>query len=146
MRKYLTILVASAISCAALARAEEPTKASPELIATITRMDKTLNDAFNSHDATRLMELFAEELEFYQDNEGLQNFAQTSLDFHTLLAQNPTIRRELIPGSLQIVPIKNFGAVEIGEHRFCTDEKQKEGPPKTQCGNFKFVHVWRQIG
>ena len=36
--------------------------------------------------------------------------------------------RELVPGSLAVFPIKDFGAIEQGSHRFCqTDASKCEG-------------------
>ena len=44
-----------------------------------------------------------------------------------------------MPGSLEVFPIKNYGAMEVGVHRFCHVEQGKE-----ECGTFRFVHVWRR--
>lgn len=44
-------------------------------------------------------------------------------------------------GSLEVYPIKGYGAVEIGEHVFCNKEKGKD-----DCDTFKFVMVWRKEG
>jgi len=46
-----------------------------------------------------------------------------------------------VPGSLEVYPIKNYGAIEVGSHRFCHDENGR-----TECGTFKFLHVWRKTG
>jgi hypothetical protein len=56
-----------------------------------------------------------------------------------MFGNSPDIRRELVPGSLQVYPIKDFGAIEIGTHRFCHKENGKD-----DCGNFPFVMVWRK--
>ena len=105
----------------------------------IVRMDSLLFAAFNAGDLTRLQTFFARDLEFYQDNEGLENYAQTMKDFRDMLGQRSRIRRELVPGSVEVYPIKNYGAIEVGSHRFCHDENGR-----TECGTFKFLHVWRK--
>ena len=46
--------------------------------------------------------------------------------------------RELVDGSLEVYPIKGYGAIEIGAHRFCHTE---DGKP--DCGTFRFLQVWR---
>ena len=107
----------------------------------IARMDSLLFAAFNAGDFTRLKTFFEADLEFYQDNEGLANYAQTMKDFKELLHQPSRIRRELVPGTLEVYPIKNYGAIEVGSHRFCHEENAR-----TECGTFKFLHVWRKTG
>ena len=107
----------------------------------IARMDSLLFAALNAGDLTRLKTFFAPDLEFYQDNEGLENYAQTMQDFQAMLRQPSRIRRELVPGSLEVYPIKNYGAIEVGSHRFCHEEQGR-----TECGTFKFLHVWRKTG
>jgi hypothetical protein len=49
------------------------------------------------------------------------------------------IRRDLVRGSIEVYPIKDYGAIEIGQHRFCHKENAKE-----ECGTFKFAMVWRK--
>jgi hypothetical protein len=49
-------------------------------------------------------------------------------------------RRELVPGTLRVFPIKDFGAISQGEHRFCQFKTGK-------CeGTAEFVMIWRQQG
>jgi hypothetical protein len=43
----------------------------------IARMDSVLFVAVNARDLARLETFFAPDLEFYQDNEGLENYSQT---------------------------------------------------------------------
>jgi hypothetical protein len=62
-------------------------------------------------------------------------------DFDEMFHQATRIRRMLVRGSLDVYPIKNYGAIEVGSHRFCHEEKGK-----TECGTFKFLHVWRKAG
>ena len=107
----------------------------------IARMDSTMFAAFNARDLAKLQTFFAPDLEFYQDNEGLANYAATMKDFREMLRQPTQIRRTLVPGSLEVYPIKNYGAIEVGSHRFCHTENGKE-----ECGTFKFLHVWRKTG
>jgi ketosteroid isomerase-like protein len=102
-------------------------------------MDSLLFAAFNARDFMALQTFFAPDLEFYQDNEGLENYTQTMKDFREMFRQPSKIRREVIPGSLEVYPIKNYGAIEVGSHRFCHDENGK-----AVCGTFKFLHVWRK--
>ena len=104
-------------------------------------MDTVIFDAFNAHNPDALMALFTDDLEFYQDNDGLKNYQQSKDDFKKLFANVPDIRRNLLKETLEIYPIKDYGAIEIGAHRFCHKENGKD-----DCGTFKFAMVWRKIG
>jgi len=105
----------------------------------IAAADSALFTAFNQRDLTKLRSYFARDLEFYQDNEGVMRYAQTMKDFGQMFGQPAPIRRELVPGSLEVYPIKDYGAIEIGRHRFCHVENGKN-----DCGTFSFVHIWRR--
>jgi ketosteroid isomerase-like protein len=105
----------------------------------VKRLDATLSEAFNKHDLNKLKSLFADDLEFYQDNEGLVRYEQTVKDFESMFAQGNSMTRELVEKSLEVYPIKDYGAIEIGSHRFCHMEKGQN-----ECGTFKFVHIWRK--
>jgi ketosteroid isomerase-like protein len=121
--------------------AEAPDKAQAELFETIARLDSEIFGAFNQHDVARLMSLFTEDLEFYHDTGGLSNHAENAESFKKMFASTPDIRRDLEPGSLQVYPIKDYGAMEIGRHRFCHKENGKD-----DCGSFGFAMVWRKSG
>lgn len=105
----------------------------------IAAADSALFTAFNARDLNRFQAFFARDLEFYQDNEGVENYAQTMKDFAQMFGQSARIRRELMPGTLEVYPVKNYGAIEAGSHRFCHIENGKD-----DCGTFKFVHIWRR--
>ena len=105
----------------------------------IARMDSALFAAFNARDMGKLKTFFASDLEFYQDNEGVEDYAKTMKDFSEMFGQPSKIRRVLVPGTLEVYPIKNYGAIEVGSHRFCHTENGK-----VECGTFKFLHVWRK--
>ena len=131
--KFLTVL-AFTVAVTAIAQ-------SPQLLETVAQLDEKMFGAFNAHDVDLLMSMFTDDVEFYHDKGGLTNYQQTREGFTRMFGNSPDIRRELIPGSLQVYPIKDFGAIEIGTHRFCHKENGKD-----DCGNFPFVMVWRKIG
>ncbi len=107
----------------------------------IARMDAAMFDAFNAQDIDTLMALFSSDLEFYHDKGGLQSYSEVTAGFQRLFAQKNGLRRDLVKGSLEVYPIKGYGAIEVGEHRFCHSEA---GQP--DCGTFKFLHVWKENG
>ena len=113
--------------------------AKAELYQTVARLDAAMFAAFNAHDVNKLMSYFAENVEFYHDKGGLSNFAQTKEGFARLFAQSPDITRTLVPGSPEVYPVKEYGAMHIATQRFCHVENGRE-----DCGNSKFVMVWQQ--
>jgi Domain of unknown function (DUF4440) len=120
--------------------AKKQSAASGELYSTIAHMDSILFSAFNSRDTEKLKTLFTEDLEFYHDLGGLTNYTQNMEAFKNTAEKNNDLKRELIAGSLEVYPVKDFGAMQIGEHRFCHTEN---GRP--DCGTFKFVHIWKKV-
>jgi ketosteroid isomerase-like protein len=101
--------------------------------------DSALFDAFNQRDLKRLRSFFTRDVEFYQDNKGVEDYAQTMKDFSQMFGRAARIRRDIVPGTLEVYPIKNYGAIEVGSHRFCHVENGKD-----DCGTFKFLHIWRK--
>ena len=113
---------------------------SSSLYKEIAHMDSVLFNAFNTHDLEKLKTLFTEDLEFYHDKGGVTNYNQNMESFKDIFKNVSDLKRELVPGSLEVYPIKDYGAVQIGAHRFCHVENGKD-----VCGTFKFVHVWKKI-
>ena len=102
-------------------------------------MDSVLFNAYNAHDADAMQNYFTKDLEFYHDKGGLISFNKAIDGTKELFKQNNMIRRDAVEGSLEVYPIKDYGAIEVGSHRFCHDENGKQ-----DCGTFKFVHVWKK--
>lgn len=112
-------------------------KVQPSLDAQIRAMDDSLTARFNAHNADALMSLFTSDVEFYHDVQGLQDYKAVSAGFHGLFASGSDIRRERV-GTLEVYPLRDYGAIEVGEHRFCHTEGTRQ-----ECGTFQFVQVWR---
>lgn len=135
MKVSVRVLLIAMLAVGTRAVAQAP----PTLHAEIAAADSALFTAFNQRDLTKVMSFFSRDLEFYQDNEGVASYAQTKKDFGQMFGQPALIRRELVPGSLQVFPVKNYGAMEVAQHRFCHVENGKD-----ECGTFSFVHIWRR--
>ena len=123
------------------AAAKKKKATSGELFEIIARMDRQVFDAFNAHDLERLMALFTDDLEFYDDGSGLKNYSGTKQDFGKVFSDVPDLRRELLKETLEVYPLPGYGAIETGEHRFCHEENGKQ-----DCGVMKFAMVWQQKG
>src|SRR2546428_7866258 len=104
----------------------------------IRGMDDSLSTAFNAHNLDALMALFATDLEFYHDTQGVQDYHAVRAGFRSLFTSNSDIRRERV-GALEVYPVRGYGAIEVGAHRFCHTEGGRQ-----DCGTFKFVQVWRR--
>ena len=111
-----------------------------ELTNKIAHMDSVLFYAFNTCDVNLSKSLFTEDLEFYHDAGGLTNYSQNVKSIVQRCNGETKVRRELVEGSLEVFPIKNFGAIQIGRHRFYYTEK---GQGEKLDGTFKFVHIWK---
>ena len=116
-------------------------KGSKELYDTIAKMDSVLFDAFNRRDIDKLKILFSEDLEFYHDLGGVTSYEQNMINFKKTFDGDRRVRRELVKGSLEVYPINNYGAVEIGSHRFYGTEK---GQKEKLGSEAKFVQLWQK--
>ncbi|HYF31827.1 MAG TPA: nuclear transport factor 2 family protein [Chitinophagaceae bacterium] len=105
---------------------------------TIARLDSLLFNAYNTCDTNTYSAFFSEDLEFYHDGSGLTTDKGASIASYKKYVCG-RVTRELLPGSLEVSPVPNFGAVEIGKHRF--HNKQQ---PNAQSKYARFVIVWKR--
>jgi Domain of unknown function (DUF4440) len=110
-----------------------------DLYKAINLMDSIFFEAFNTCDTTKTKSLFTKDLEFYHDAGGLTNYNQNLESIRYRCTAKTKVRRELVPGSLEVYPIKDYGAIEIGQHSFYY---QEVGEDEKLDGTFKFIHVW----
>jgi hypothetical protein len=113
-----------------------PTNASDSLFATVAALDTKLFDAYNHCDLATLNSMVEDGLEFYHDKTGLMVGKQPFLD---AVKSNicGKVQRTLVPGSLEVYPLKDYGAVEIGVHRFHHPGHREDG-----VGEAKFITLW----
>ena len=142
MRSPLRTNVAAVAAFAvfsALARAQSGPGLGPgdDLFQTVAGLDTALFDAYNHCQLDKLGALVDENLEFYHDQTGLSVGRDL---FLRAIKVNicGKVQRELVPGSLEVYPLKGYGAVEIGVHRFTHSDDP------SALGQAKFVTVWRQ--
>ena len=113
----------------------------PTLSDTIAQLDKAMFEAFNSQDLEKLLSFFSTDLEFFHDLGGLTRYADNKTAFEQNFKSGKNIRRSLVESSLEVYPVPNYGAIQVGEHTFCHPENGE-----MVCGTFKFVHVWQRVG
>ena len=134
-----------------------PQSGPSKLFETMRALDAQLFEAANHCDYEKLTAMVDENLEFYHDQGGLTLGRQAFLDS----VKNNTcgvMIRELVPATLEVYPIKEYGAIELGVHRFHHPGHEKEFPGAKQLGmsrfldpgaaewpvgEAKFLHVWQ---
>ncbi len=114
---------------------------SKDLYDTIAHLDSVFFNAFNTRNFDQLKTLISENLEFYHDLGGVTNYNQNMDAFKKTFESDRRVRRELVAGTLEVYPIKNYGAVETGTHRFYATEK---GQQEKLSSEAKFVQLWQQ--
>ena len=114
-----------------------PESTPPDLFRAVEEEDRALFDAYNRCDLERFAAFFPEDVEFYHDKGGVTLGRQKLTDS---VKQNVCgrIRRELVAGSLEVYPMDNYGAIEIGVHRFL-----HPSDPSQPTGEGRFIHLWR---
>ncbi|MEG9437080.1 nuclear transport factor 2 family protein [Edaphobacter sp. HDX4] len=107
------------------------------LFLTVKSLDAKLFDAYNHCDLTTLGAMVSDDLEFYHDQTGL---SVGKAPFLTAIKQNicGKVERELLPQTLEVYPLKGYGAVEIGIHRF-----HHPGRPEDGVGDARFITLWQ---
>jgi Domain of unknown function (DUF4440) len=142
--KNFSALVLVGLMAGALVGAEAQTvpsldsiKTDAELTSAISALDTQLFDAYNTCDIDKLGAMVADDLEFYHDKTGLAVGKQTFTDSIKKYICGK-VTRELVKGSLEVYPLKDYGAVEIGVHRF-----HHPGVKDDVVGEAKFIHLWQ---
>jgi hypothetical protein len=132
--RFVLVALCAALWMGVGAQAQLP--ASDPLYQTISGLDTALFDAYNHCDLAKMGSMVAEDLEFYHDQTGLAVGRQSLID---AVKNNicDKVQRELVAGSLEVYPLKGYGAVEIGVHKF-----SHPGDP-ANVGAAKFVQLWR---
>ncbi|WP_448661372.1 nuclear transport factor 2 family protein [Sphingomonas sp. CJ20] len=119
---------------AALVAAPAPGQADP-LTSEIAALDAKVFDAYNRCDIPAFSGYFDPKVAFYHDAGGATFDRDPMVDgVRNYICGK--VRRELIRTSFKVYPVKDYGAIEEGEHRFCELATGR-------CeGIAKFVMVW----
>lgn len=109
-----------------------------ELYNTIVAMDSVFFTAYNNCDLDKQAAVYADNIEFYHDTGGLMTSKKDILDA-TKKYICGKVSRELVNGSVEVYPIKDFGAIEIGLHKFHNNQEPAGTPSKES----KFIMMWQ---
>jgi len=133
-RKLLPLLIFLPVIMSAQT-AQHPTP----LFKTIKAEDAKLFNAYNHCGLTTLGEMVSNDLEFYHDLTGL---SVGKAPFLAAIKENicGKVQRRLLLDTLEVYPIKGYGAVELGVHRLT-----HPGDPGN-VGDARFVMIWHDEG
>jgi hypothetical protein len=117
-----------------------------EIHQTIVNLDSSMFVAFNTCNVQQFKTYFTDDLEFYHDKGGptfsMQKFVA---DFEKGLC-NPNkqwkSRRQVVPGSLKVYPMNNYGAILVGEHTFY--ETELATGKEYRRSTAKFTHLFQE--
>lgn len=104
----------------------------------IARMDSIFFEAYNQCRMETLASMVSEDLEFYHDRGGIMT-SKTALVESTRNNICGKVTRELLPGSIEVYPVPNYGAVQFGAHRFFNNREPQLGWSRYA----KFVTIWK---
>jgi ketosteroid isomerase-like protein len=110
-----------------------------ELYKEIVKADASFFSAYNTCDKNldTYASFFSDDIEFYHDQGGIMT---SKPDIITATKKNicGKVTRELVAGSIEVYPIKDFGAIEIGLHKF-----HNSAEPNAISKVGRFMVVWK---
>ncbi len=135
----LSVLVASVTVSAQSKDSYTYKPKSQALYDSIVHMDSVYFNAYNKCDMDLQISIDADSIEFYHDGSGLETSKANLLK---ALKENicGKVSRQLVKGSIEVYPLPNFGAVEMGLHQFI-NHKENNSVSKPD----RFVIVWRHL-
>jgi hypothetical protein len=140
------IALIAALGCATVLAADpassDPPAAADPLFETISALDTAVFGAFNHCSSADQLQkhagYFSPDVEFYHDTGGV-TWSRQEMLANTEKHACGNFRRELVPGTLKVFPVKDFGAIAQGSHRFCQFDTG------TCHGIAEFTMVWRNL-
>lgn len=115
----------------------------PPLEHTIRDLDARVFEAFNQCSDPAQLDVhagyFSEDVEFYHDQGGV-TWTREQMLANTRNHVCGKFTRQLVADSLVVHPIKDYGAIAIGTHRFC------QTATGSCDGLADFTMIWHQLG
>tara|TARA_R110002051_G_scaffold297564_2_gene363931 strand:- start:5819 stop:6271 length:453 start_codon:yes stop_codon:yes gene_type:complete len=105
---------------------------------TIMELDSTYFKAYNECDMKTQTEFYDADIEFYHDKGGL---ATDKAELLKSIEKNicGKVTRTLLKESVEVYPIKDFGAVQTGMHKFYNNQE-----PDAISKPTKFIVIWKK--
>jgi hypothetical protein len=139
--KLVAIAALALLSSTASAQASRGLATDDTLFRQIASSDSAFFDAYNNCELSKMEAYFTRDVEFYHDQSGLSRLAGVMDALRKNICGK--VHRDPVPGSLEVYPLKGYGAVSIGLHRFC-DSRKHQTCVEGNSGVAKFVTLWRQ--
>lgn len=146
--KTLLVVCLALVAAPALAQRAGPEQTKQQFDE-IAAADQALFSAFFDRcDTATLATMVTDDLEMFHDKNGfmtksgkefLDGIAATCARQKT--GEDYRARRELVPGTLKVYPLNNYGAIETGVHRFY---QLLPGKPEKLVEVSQFTHVWKK--
>jgi Domain of unknown function (DUF4440) len=146
--KRLALILALALPVTLTAQTAGPAQ-TQQLTDEIIAADLALFAAFFDRcDVEALKGMITDDFEMFHDKGG--RTASSAKEFITAIegtcarqktGEDYRARRELVPGTLKVYPLNNYGAVETGEHRFF---QLLPGKPEKLVEISLFTQVWKK--
>lgn len=107
-----------------------------KLYNTIVKLDKEFFKAYNNCDLEKQDEMISDNIEFFHDKGGLSTSKKEIIE---ALKNNicNKVTRTLVEGSIEVYPIKDYGAVQTGLHKFYNNQE-----PDAISKENKFIVIW----
>ena len=145
----LALAAAVFLATGAAAQPRSGPAQSKELTEEITEKDRAFFDAFfNRCDVETVRAMVTEDFEFYHDKGGMT--ASSGAQFVDAIrrtcerqktGEDYRARRELV--SMDVYPLNNYGAVQVGVHRFY---QKLEGGGEKLVEISRFTNLWKKEG
>ena len=117
---------------------------SGELYDTILKLDSSYFHSFNACDLEIYASFLAFDYEFYHDKQGLTTSKKNEMRSMEIFCgeqrSRQQIHRELILESFEVYPLRDYGAIENGEHIFHLVIDEHTSKPISKA---KFMNIWR---
>jgi hypothetical protein len=142
MTLYIRLAGIALLAAMAIQKADAQFKPDDKaLYDTILHLDSVFFGAYNtcSINLDKYGAFYADSLEFYHDKGGLSTSKKDVIE-GTRKNICGKVTRELVAGSVEVYPIANYGAIEIGYHKF-----HNSAEPNAPSRPGRFVLVWRRI-
>ncbi|TSE08562.1 nuclear transport factor 2 family protein [Aquimarina algiphila] len=99
-------------------------------------MDKEFFDAYNTCDLKKQADIYSDDIEFFHDKGGLMTSKQDIID-GTKRNICGKVTRTLLKESVEVYPIHDYGAVQIGFHKYYNNQE-----PDAESIPMKFILIW----
>lgn len=108
-----------------------------ELYDEILGMDEKFFNAYNNCDLETQASIYSDSIEFFHDKGGLMTSKEQIIE-GTKNNICGKVTRALIEGSVEVYPINDYGAVQIGYHKFFNNQE-----PDAESIPSKFIAIWQ---